>query len=188
MKHVSANKLNKLWKDGILPALLGKIDRTKVLTTMEQVEANTNAENIASALVIGQLNNNLGGLKFVQDEEGNWGYIPSGADTVIPFNNFNNIKLASLFSYGTTSGGQTLTTKTVSVPNITNYKLLLAQLGEPMGDYSAPVVTVNDFKANPISIDAGTYKITYTYVTDTSIKVTYLIGDSRHARLYGISL
>lgn len=80
MKHVSANKLNKLWKDGILPALLGKIDRTKVLTTMEQVEANTNAENIASALVIGQLNNNLGGLSFYEDSDGNKYVV--GADSV----------------------------------------------------------------------------------------------------------
>ena len=31
------------------------------------------------------LNGNLGGLAFSQDEEGNWGYKPSGADTVIPF-------------------------------------------------------------------------------------------------------
>ena len=35
------------------------------------------------------LNGNLNGLSFAQDEEGNWGYIPSGADTVIPFNGFN---------------------------------------------------------------------------------------------------
>ena len=28
---------------------------------------------------------NLGGLIFCQDTEGNWGYLPSGADTVIPF-------------------------------------------------------------------------------------------------------
>ena len=29
--------------------------------------------------------NCLGGLNFAQDAEGNWGYIPSGADSVIPF-------------------------------------------------------------------------------------------------------
>lgn len=27
----------------------------------------------------------MGGLKFAQDAEGNWGYKPSGADPVIPF-------------------------------------------------------------------------------------------------------
>ena len=32
-----------------------------------------------------QLSSDLGGLSFGQDAEGNWGYIPSGADAVIPF-------------------------------------------------------------------------------------------------------
>ena len=31
------------------------------------------------------VNSSLGGLSFTQDEKGNWGYKPSGADTVIPF-------------------------------------------------------------------------------------------------------
>lgn len=31
------------------------------------------------------LSRDLGGLKFAQDAEGNWGYKPSGADPVIPF-------------------------------------------------------------------------------------------------------
>lgn len=30
-------------------------------------------------------NNSLGGLQFIQDAEGNWGYKPSGADIVTPF-------------------------------------------------------------------------------------------------------
>lgn len=135
------------------------------------------------------LNGNLGGLKFSQDEEGNWGYIPSGADTVIPFKNLDNFGITQLFSYGSTAGGQTLTTKTISVKDINNYKLLIGQLGEVNGDYGLPIVTVDDFKkGEPISINIGSYKITYTYVTDTSVKVTYLIGDSRSTRLYGISL
>lgn len=32
-----------------------------------------------------QLSSDLGGLTFAQDAEGNWGYKPEGADTVIPF-------------------------------------------------------------------------------------------------------
>ena len=32
-----------------------------------------------------RLCSDLGGLSFGQDAEGNWGYIPSGADAVIPF-------------------------------------------------------------------------------------------------------
>ena len=31
------------------------------------------------------LSDDLSGISFTQDEEGNWGYKPSGADTVIPF-------------------------------------------------------------------------------------------------------
>lgn len=34
-----------------------------------------------------QLSSDLSGLSFGQDAEGNWGYKPSGADAVIPFNN-----------------------------------------------------------------------------------------------------
>ena len=36
---------------------------------------------------VSELNSNLGGLNFAQDAEGNWGYIPTGADSVIPFKN-----------------------------------------------------------------------------------------------------
>lgn len=36
-----------------------------------------------------ELNKKFGGLVFKQDAEGNWGYLPKGADTVIPFNNGN---------------------------------------------------------------------------------------------------
>ncbi len=32
-----------------------------------------------------RISDTFGGLSFAQDEEGNWGYIPSGADTVTPF-------------------------------------------------------------------------------------------------------
>ena len=34
-----------------------------------------------------KLNNNLGGLSFGQDADGNWGYKIGGADTVNPFSN-----------------------------------------------------------------------------------------------------
>lgn len=53
--------------------------RGRILKTMEEVEANTNPENIASALVTGALINNLGGCQLSQ--EGNNFYIV-GADSV----------------------------------------------------------------------------------------------------------
>lgn len=79
MKHTSGNKLNRLWQRGILPALAKKLEVTKVLKTQEQVEANTNPDNVASAVVVGEVINNLGGCQFAQ--EGNDFYIV-GADSV----------------------------------------------------------------------------------------------------------
>lgn len=56
-----------------------------VLDTMEEIDANTDAGKVAGALAVKELSSELSGLSFGQDEEGNWGYIPSGADAVIPF-------------------------------------------------------------------------------------------------------
>ena len=50
---------------------------------------------------IDQLNSDLGGLTFAQDAEGNWGYIPSGADAVIPFRKAT--KVLAMF-HASTSG------------------------------------------------------------------------------------
>lgn len=85
MKLITANKLNRFWKNGILPKLSEKISKTKVLTTMEQVEANTNEENVTGALVVGELINDLGGYSFGETEDGKPGYRKPGADTVTPF-------------------------------------------------------------------------------------------------------
>ena len=53
------------------------------------------ADDIAASIkCVKELNESLGGLKFAQDAEGNWGYIPSGADTVIPVSGgMNNLVL-----------------------------------------------------------------------------------------------
>lgn len=56
------------------------------LTTLEQVTASTDVSKPVGAGAVQELNSSLGGLTFAQDEEGNWGYKPSGADTVLPFN------------------------------------------------------------------------------------------------------
>ena len=56
-----------------------------VLGTMEEIDANTDAGKVAGALAVKELLSDLSGLSFGQDAEGNWGYIPSGADAVIPF-------------------------------------------------------------------------------------------------------
>lgn len=49
-------------------------------------DVNGEATDVAASIkVVHDLNDSLGGLKFAQDGEGNWGFIPSGADAVIPF-------------------------------------------------------------------------------------------------------
>ncbi len=89
MKHTSGNKLNRLWQRGILPALAKKLEVTKVLKTQEQVEANTNPDNVASAVVVGEVINNLGGYSFGETADGKPGYRKPGADTVFPFSSGN---------------------------------------------------------------------------------------------------
>ncbi|MCM1388096.1 MAG: hypothetical protein NC231_12270 [Bacillus sp. (in: Bacteria)] len=62
-----------------------------VLKTLEEVEANTNEENLPSAVVVGELINQLKGFDPVLDNTGKiTGYKTSigGADTVFPFNSF----------------------------------------------------------------------------------------------------
>lgn len=78
----------------------------RVLKTMEEVNANTDAQNIPSALLLGELNNKLSGFEPVLDSTGRMiGYKTAigGADTVYPFRrpysgSFN-------LSWSTSSGG-----------------------------------------------------------------------------------
>ena len=58
-----------------------------VLDTMEEIDANTDSGKVAGALAVKELSSDLGGLTFGQTAEGEWGYKPEGADSVIPFSN-----------------------------------------------------------------------------------------------------
>lgn len=102
MKVVTANKINRLWRNGVLAKMIAK---TKVLNTAEEIEANTSAENVAGALVAKELYNNLKGFEPILDSTGKiTGYKTSvgGADTVFPFS-------AKLTSYGGSyTGNQTI--------------------------------------------------------------------------------
>ena len=64
------------------------------------------------------LNNDLGTLSFSQDEEGNWGYIPSGADTVIPFK--SNKSILDLYCISESTGNATFDLSSL----ISNYESL----------------------------------------------------------------
>lgn len=83
MKMISANKLNRLWKNGVVAKMIAK---TKVLKTMEEISANTSAENVAGATAVKELSNKLGGYSFGVTSDGKPGYRKPGADTVTPFN------------------------------------------------------------------------------------------------------
>lgn len=56
----------------------------KMLSDTEELEANTEKGFLADALLVKELYEDLNGLSFGQDDEGNWGY-KVGADAVIPF-------------------------------------------------------------------------------------------------------
>lgn len=86
----------------LLKKYMGKLFQKKVLTSMEEVEANTNETNLVAAPVVAELNNKLG-------EQPEWitdpvtgkitGYKMGGADTVHPFSSIDYPDTVTLF-YG----------------------------------------------------------------------------------------
>ena len=86
---LDVNALNRIAdvEDTVAEFDEAKVNKTDILSTMEEVTANTNTEALASANVVKELSNSLGGLQFGVDENGNYGYIKAGADSVTPFSN-----------------------------------------------------------------------------------------------------
>ena len=81
-KLITANKLKRFWQLGVVAKMVAKV---RVLNSMEEIEANTNAENIAGAMAVAELSNNLGGYSFGETSDGKPGYRKPGADSVTPF-------------------------------------------------------------------------------------------------------
>lgn len=70
MKTVNTNRLNQLWKEGVLPKIKAGVDeKIDVLDTKEEIEANTDEEKMAGALAVkgmfGEINSKLSSL-FVE--------------------------------------------------------------------------------------------------------------------------
>lgn len=87
MKMISANKLNRLWKNGVVAKMVAKI---KVLKTMEEVRANTDAENVAGATVVKELSNKIDQIRTYVGTDGKLHSVDgTGADTVLYFNNLD---------------------------------------------------------------------------------------------------
>lgn len=72
---------------GLIKKYMEKLVQKKVLTSMEEVEANTNGTNLVAAPVVAELNNKLSGFEPICDSTGKiTGYkTAGGADTVFPF-------------------------------------------------------------------------------------------------------
>lgn len=128
MKLITANKLNRFWKNGILPELGKRIANSRVLKTPEEVEANTNEENIVSANVVGELINKLmfpSGTEFYLDEkDGKRGYntdAARGADTFVPFSKYD-VKASSTGIMPTSSTSSSIS---ITVPLGIKHGLLM---------------------------------------------------------------
>ena len=134
MKMISANKLNRLWKNGVLAKMIAK---TKVLKTMEEISANTSAENVAGATAVKELSNSLNSHpQFIYDSSGKiTGYkTKAGADTVFPFSGGNKM---IYFYYGHVAVPSTLqmvSTKRDFIDedacSIDNQKLIIKKSGK----------------------------------------------------------
>ncbi len=105
MKMISANKLNRLWKNGVVAKMVAK---TRVLKTKEEILANTSVENVAGAVTVKELINNLNSHpQFIYDETGRiTGYkTAGGADTVFPFSSQLSTARRKTGSKSIASGG-----------------------------------------------------------------------------------
>lgn len=79
----------------IMKRYMGMLVSKKVLTTMEEVEANTNETNLVAAPVVAELNDKLAGQpEWIKDGTGKiTGYKTGGADTVFPFSSVNGVSV-----------------------------------------------------------------------------------------------
>ena len=86
LRNLSLSKIELLMRilDGCILFFFISIFFTSIIINIK----NRNLKSMLISfifIIIFIYNDDTAGLKFAQDAEGNWGYIPSGADTVIPF-------------------------------------------------------------------------------------------------------
>lgn len=88
------DKVNSKWNELMLKTNAKSVDADDGKTLETKIGAvngitsdlNGEASDVAASIkCVNQLNNSLGGLQFGIDENGNYGYIKAGADTVTPF-------------------------------------------------------------------------------------------------------
>lgn len=111
-KIITANKLKRFWQNGVVAKMVAKV---RVLSSMEEIDANTNPENIAGATAVAELSNNLNNLCASGDIEGfevidGDIYIKYkvGADTVSKKLGNNGYTISGNAIAGTTTQSQTI--------------------------------------------------------------------------------
>lgn len=92
--------------NAINQAVNESFDKNKIVKSLDDISAITESGYAPDALALKEVNDSLGGLTFAQDNEGKWGYKPSGADAVIPFNAMKTYKYVTgvTISYPEKSG------------------------------------------------------------------------------------
>ena len=75
--QAQVNEMNK--------AINESVDQARVIDDYKTLAAVNQNGFVPGAKPVAQLISDLGGLSFVQDADGNWGYKAGGADTVTPF-------------------------------------------------------------------------------------------------------
>ena len=119
-----------------------------------------------------ELSSNLGNLKFAQDAEGNWGYIPSGADAVIPFSSSGT----SIYKSATDGSG------TISAFTVKAKKLYIVSLCYTTYNYSKLNIDTNATKTVLMEKAATQAEVgalrSYVYLYESDIETDFTISMS----------
>lgn len=126
------------------------IPKKSILNSQEEIEANTSEESVAGALALKEINNNMGGLRFGVDSDGNYGYYKDGADTVTPFKSGGEI---SVDAVSMLLSGSISTTTTVSFTGLKSITFKMLTSG-------TVTVTYDDGTTKDITVNTGSTGIT----------------------------
>ncbi len=121
-------KIEGNYSTGVTSDWKVRLDSSHTLNTLEEITANTKTEMITGALATKQIINNMGGLRFGVDKDGNYGYYKDGADTVTPFKSSNVAPIKSIKNIYSSVGRVTTTNieydttkhKSLSISGVSN--------------------------------------------------------------------
>lgn len=100
-----------------------------------------------------EINADLGGLTFCQNEEGNWGYKPSGADSVIPFKDGGSYALTvNVLASGYSKNSSGDVTYGMSCTGNAVYELIDGELTKKSHSYGSGTSTRGKISIASISV------------------------------------